>query len=153
MMRGHGREPITEVIHIWQVNDDDNDAEKAKDEASSSSSKSQQQQQQRMECPIPSIPQVAVSILARLQRTYGELFTSLSRLVVQAFRSMETSNPVLEPGSQGGHVVAMLQTMLYELLATALKQHPAQHDDTVQEAGTAMYYDCLLDQLLSCLFF
>ncbi|KAL7574629.1 hypothetical protein ACA910_002979 [Epithemia clementina (nom. ined.)] len=66
MTRGHGREPITEEIHIWRVNDDDNEAEKAMDAASSSSSKSQhQQQRQRVECPIPSIPQVAVSILAR----------------------------------------------------------------------------------------
>lgn len=147
MTRGHGREPITEVIDVWKVST----TTKTKPSVSA------EEQLHRIECNIPTIPQMAVGILARLQRTYGELFTSLSRLVVQGFRSMGTRSPVLEPGTQGGHVVAMLQTMLYEPLATALRRRPGKGEGgtggSLDEAGTAMYYGCLLDQVLSCLFF
>ena len=149
MTRGHGREPIAEVIHVWKVSD-------AETKKTTDSNKKKDEPFQRVECEIPTLAQVGVGILARLQRSHGELYTSLSRLVVQGFRTMTTRNPVLDEGTQGAHVMTMLHTMLYKPLTKALQFRPEPSDQDDQDcfrAGTAMYYGCLLDQLLSCLFF
>ena len=161
MTRGHGREPITEVIDVWKV-----DVEQEEEEHCDSANSPKNKQQdgapvstRRVECPIRTIAQVAVGIMARLQRTYGDMFTSLSRLVVQCFRTMGTRNPSLESGTQGGHLIAMLELLLFEPWNNALCRRPPPQDtgrvssSSSLEAGTAMYYGCLLDQLLSSLFF
>lgn len=138
MTRGHGREPITEVINIWEVPEDVAEESAGKEALGT----------KRIECRIPSIADLGVGILARMQRTYGDMMTSLSRLVVQCFRSMGTRNPSFDDGTIGGNLVSML-----DLLFSPLKRAIDVSREAVISAGSAMYYGCVLDQLLSSLFF
>ena len=135
MTRGHGREPITEVVHVSKSSE----SSPLPFDSSGRSS---------IICPIPSIKELAVGILSRLQRTYGELCTSLSRLTIQSFRTLGTRSPSFEEGSHGSQLATMLK-LLFDTLHDSID---VSHEKGEVTAGAAMYYGCMLDQLLTCIF-
>ena len=154
MTRGHGREPISEVISLWDAGVD---AEPEDDGAASTPNR-------RIEAGVPDLRTVAAGVLARGQAGYTELFASLSKLVIQGIRSMPIRTLTFEVGTQGRHI-ALIVSLLAESLRSDLVQRDIsptaatgksgvgdELESTVGAAGTAMYLGCVLSHLHECLF-
>jgi E3 ubiquitin-protein ligase HUWE1 len=147
MTRGHGREPIAEVISILEI--DDIERCGVSDNI------------KRIEASILDLRAVAIGVLARGQTAYSELFASLSKLSVQGVRSLPVRSISFDEGSAGEHVSSVL-TILSSNIERGLNEvnvvQAVNADPTMSAAsmmsmsGAAMYYACILKHLQACLF-
>jgi E3 ubiquitin-protein ligase HUWE1 len=146
--RGHGREPIAEVLNLWESNHEDAVvvAEKsAKD---------------RVEASVPDLCSASANVLARVQTSYSELFSSLTRVVIQGVRSLPVRTVSFEQGTIGSHVATIMKMLSCEIrkgfsrreVVAAVNSIESLPPGAVNESGAAMYLGCLLSHLHSCLF-
>jgi hypothetical protein len=155
LTRGHGRDPIAEVLSIWNAQDEGPPVSQATDHKTS----------ERVNCGIADVCSVSTSILARLQSSYTGLFSSLSRDMVQSFKVLRTMS--CERGTVGGHVKSLLhiisstiqQGFNKETVAKAINN--TSKADAVSDsprgfvtshAGVSIYLGALLSHLHACLF-
>ena len=145
MTRGHGREPIAEVIRLWEC-----DGEVKSCEA------------ERAEMGVLGLRSVAVSVLARSQASSAELFGALSKLVVQGVRTLPL--PLTFDKDSAGACVASLTKLLVDNLKQSLRYGPvfelvfstfsghSNFERRISEGGAAMYLASVMNLLHACLF-
>lgn len=107
--RGHGREPIAEVLSI------EGTAQTKQVSQKSNNCK-------RVECGVPDICNISASVLARLQNSQASLYSCLSRVVVMGIRSLPgmrslTSHVI---GDHVKAVVCMMSKILLSSLNTVI---------------------------------
>jgi E3 ubiquitin-protein ligase HUWE1 len=147
MTRGHGREPIAEVIRVWE-GDDESEFDTCETD--------------RVEMGVLGLRSVAVSILARGQASSAEFYGALSKLVVQGVRTLPLPL-TFDEGSAGACVASMAkvladnlkQSLRYEAISPTVFptffEQPSS-ELRISEGGAAMYLSAILSQLHSCLF-
>ena len=146
MTRGHGREPISEVINMFEV-----EGEMECDDVTSS---------ERIEAGVPDVRSVAVAVLARSQTSCTELFSALSKLVFQGLKTLPVPLPADLASSTVGSYISSLTKILVANFKHALAYEPietrvnssiknGQHTD---DAGVALYLGSTLSLLNQCLF-
>ena len=143
MTRGHGREPIAEVISLWEDESSDGVADYSGNK--------------RKEAGIPDLRSVAVGVLARGQTGFAELYGALSKLVIQSVRTSPFPSALAEghAGSLFAATIANLARTMREGLsqgrvaetALSLLSERPSNDTTMSSAGAAMYLGCLLNIL------
>lgn len=149
MTTGHEREPITEVFSVWDDLDEDAD------------SRNTSKIENRVEAGVPDLRSVTVSVLARSQSSYTDLYVALSKLVIQGIRSL-TLPVSFANGDAGLYVSSILR------LLTSNVKKSISHDSVVKTArslldggfvetdisfaGASMYLGCVFSQLQVCLF-
>jgi E3 ubiquitin-protein ligase HUWE1 len=150
MTRGHGREPIAEVLSIW----DESSAHGECDD----DVKDLTEPRKRVEAGVPDLKTVAVGVLARGQAGYAELFSSLSRLVTQGIRTLQVRAVSFDEGTVGAHI-AWTTGILAENVKTALSLPPVVKcirgkEGTLEigSGGIAMYLSCIVNHIYACLF-
>jgi E3 ubiquitin-protein ligase HUWE1 len=156
MTRGHGREPIAEVINMWESHADDccMDISESVDN-------------RRIEAGIPGIQIVAANVLARGQAGFAELFAALSKLVVQGVRAHQPRPSALDEESSGAQVASMMKLIVKNVRSglshagvrgivksslLSLTSSDSSDDNPISGKGAAMYLACMLSHLYSCLF-
>jgi hypothetical protein len=146
--RGHGREPIAEVLSLWETND----SEKM-DQAEFGG-------KGRVEAGVPDLCNTSANVLARLQSSYAELFSSLTRVVIQGVRSLPVRTVSFQQGTIGAHVATIMKTLSSEIMkgfnqgdvVAEVTSVESASSTSMNSAGVAMYLGCLLSHLHSCLF-
>jgi len=145
--RGHGREPIAEVLAVWksQVN---NDGDELKREVKG-----------RIEDGIPDIRSSGANVLARMQMAYVELYSSLLRLSLQSFQGLSYRNVSFKQGAAGWHISAVMK-----MLSSGIRKGFARKEvflaispspesvPQINSFGIALYLGSLLSHLQTCLF-
>ena len=140
MTRGHGREPITEVIDIVKSKNDE------VDESLTGSAK-------RLEQSLPDLQTVGCGVMARLQSSYHELVGAISKVTVHNVRKLETGTLIFEEGTPAGIAKKMIRILAdmtkkgFAAVRTASGTAPF-----IGDASIAMYLGFLVDSLHSCLF-
>eukprot|EP00977_Amphora_coffeiformis_P002753 scaffold521_cov167-Amphora_coffeaeformis.AAC.44 len=145
MTRGHGREPITEVLDITKDGVPMDESSKAV--------------KKRLEYGIPDLQTVGCGVLARLQTSHHDLVSALSKVSVQCVRILDTSSLSFEEGTTGAIVkmtvnnLAEISQSGFDLLQSKMQASGSgNHRPRIDDAGAAMYLGFLLDSLYSCLF-
>jgi E3 ubiquitin-protein ligase HUWE1 len=150
MTRGHGREPIAEIVGMWlstNENTMDNEAGPTK----------------RLEAAVPDVRTVATGILARLQISFSDLYLAVSRVIVQSIRTLTPGAISFDSGTQGSHVSTTTKLLSLHLkrslnitpVREAVHQFRVAGDGyrpDPSHAAAAMYLGCMLSQAQSCLF-
>lgn len=152
MTRGHGREPIAEVISIFEAEDEVMDVEDDEEK--------DDKQKVRIEAALPGLRVVAVGVLARGQNCYSELFGALSKLSIQCIRSMPVTVGDFAKSSAGECVATTIQVLSKNAnsafnqtaILRRLENKNVDSDVGISHAGVAMYYGCILSYLQACLF-
>lgn len=150
MTRGHGREPIVEVINIWECENGD---EIVSTEVSD---------RKRIEAGVPDIRSVSVSVHARGQASFAELFGALSKLVIQGIRTLHLP-AAFGDGEAGAYVASMMRILALNVKHGLNHLHVAETARAVMasrsldglqisSAGAALYLGCILNQVHTCLF-
>ena len=149
LTRGHGREPIAEVLDVNAV-----DQPVGLVDTGVSASK-------RIEFRPATIACFGASMLARLQSSYRELHVAISRVVGLGIKSITVPTISYQHGTVGGHVRSLLK-LLTESISASFNQLPVKsivlenRDDDIKpqmtKAGAAMYFGTMLGHLNSCLF-
>ena len=146
MTRGHGREPITEVLDMSKTG-------VVTDVSSSKTLK------KRLEYGIPDLQTVGCGVLARLQTSHRELVSALSKMTVQCVRVMDPSSLSFEEGTPGGivkmtiHNLAEISQSAFYLLRSEMQSvSTGKYRPRIDDAGAAMYLGFVLDSFYSCLF-
>jgi hypothetical protein len=146
--RGHGREPISEVLAVLSVE-------------CIEASPPVERHQTRIESGVPDISFSAASVLARLQLCHSEIYTTLTRLEMQNIRSLSTRSISFQEETIGYHISAMmnlLQTQISrglgrpKVLASFGPSSGDSSADKVSKSGIALYLGSMLNLLQSCLF-
>lgn len=147
MTRGHGREPVAEVITFW------------KNESPGMKKMCPSWNKKRIEAPIPDLRSASASVLARLQTSYSELFSALSKAVVQGVRSLPANNVSFYQGDAGTHAATMMkilssnvQKALDLALNNASRTQMQDGSQALKPLGVAMYLGSILSHLHACLF-
>lgn len=147
MTRGHGREPIAEVMEFIKWDDT------MREQLTTSKYHSK-----RLESSLPDLQSVGCGVLARLQNSHHEIISSLSKVSVQGVRTLDTGSLAFDADSHGG-VTMMTVTCLgeiskggFELLRSRNLLGVDPSSLPVDDAGVAMYLGFLIDSLHSCLF-
>ena len=145
--RGHGREPIAEVLAVWKSNVDDDRG------------KSDRDSKGRIEDGIPDIRSSSANVLARMQSVYAELYTSLLRLSLQSFSLVSARSISFDQGTLGGHISSVMKMLSAGirkgfarrevLLAIQSSSESGSKDN---KFGVALYLGSLLSHLQTCLF-
>mmetsp|Transcript_3628 Transcript_3628/g.8298 ORF Transcript_3628/g.8298 Transcript_3628/m.8298 type:complete len:4344 (+) Transcript_3628:221-13252(+) len=146
--RGHGREPIAEVLKVWEVSSDDIHSDAVHDRDTKG----------RVEAGVPDLRSTGANILARVQNSYVDLFSALTRVVAQGVRSLPPRSISFQPGTIGAHVATMLRILKSEILNGFTRRGAVEIESL--DAGSAsepnsclaMYQGCLTSHLHSCLF-
>lgn len=158
MTRGHGREPISEVISFWPDSTTDTPPKSRDGDSKDKKGK------RRAEAPIPDLLTVAASVLARGQTSYSELFCALSRSVIQGVRSLPSSSLSFPVGSHLATSVKILSSNIQrgfnrsDVIAVvgALDGEPikgsSDQSNKITPQGVSMYLGCLLNHLQAFLF-
>jgi len=147
--RGHGREPIAEVISLREC--DEEPVATANGHSLN-----------RVEAGVPGLCMAAVSVLARGQIVHSDLLGALSRLSVQSVRSLPSRSISFSEGSGAEQVAATLMMIsanlekalnLPEVTAALNPENLDSELGSVSRSGVAMYYGCILNLIQACLFF
>lgn len=147
MTRGHGREPIAEVVSIWEVA-----------EGSPVDNEKPSSCQKRIEADVPDLRTVALGVLARGPAVYAELFGSISKLSIQGVRSILVRSPTFDEGTIGEHVASTLRVLSSDIaaalnLADLVRSRRMESGELgIGSEGRAMYYGCMLSHIHECLF-
>ena len=144
MTRGHGREPISEVINILEIEN-----EMECDDLSPT---------KRTEAGIPDLCNVAVTVLARCQASCAELFGALSKLVFQGIRTLSLTADLAN--SNAGLYISSLTKILVGNFKQAMSHPPVSmtinssnnEKQVINDAGVALYFGSTLSLLNQCLF-
>ncbi|GAX13555.1 E3 ubiquitin-protein ligase HUWE1 [Fistulifera solaris] len=151
MTRGHGREPIAEVLSIW-------DSDSSFDGECDDKEKALTEPQRRVEAGVPDLKTVAVGVLARGQAGYAELFSSLSRLVTQGIRTLQVRAVSFDEGTVGAHIAwttgILAENVNMALSLPAVLNFVRDKDGTLEisSGGVAMYFSCIVNHIYACLF-
>jgi E3 ubiquitin-protein ligase HUWE1 len=144
--RGHGREPIAEVMAVWKSTID-------------GPSELERETKGRIESGVPDLRSSAANVLARMQTSYADLYSSLTRLAMQSMRTVLVRNVSFQPGSIGAHIAAtmkMLSTGIQggfnrpEVLAAIRSVGDSRR--SINNFGAALYLGSLLNHAQICLF-
>ena len=138
MTRGHGREPIAEVIHVHEASSAD-----AFDEVDSKGSK-------RSEAAVPNLRTVALNVLARGQAYFSELLGAMSKLSIHGLRS--SASRAISQGDGIGEYVAPAIKFVSQSIEEAFNLPNEAVSSSISRPGLAMYYGCILNILQACLF-
>ena len=152
--RGHGREPIAEVLAIWQA------SENIVDETSEDTAEN------RVEAGIADLRTSSASILARLQGSYSELYASLIRYSQQVLKSVAskplTFNDPNSDSAQVGRIVRGIAsgieggfTRLEVLIAGGFTGPSRKNDESrpdEDKRAVSLYLGSLLHHLEGCIF-
>ena len=151
LTRGHGREPIAEVMDVSTI--DTSKVPKAPKITKAHNPK------KRMEYHVASFCNVGASILARLQTSYRELFSSLSRVVSNGVRSLPVRTMSFQSGTVGAHTQTLLKAMASSLSSAMNHQNIVSimnggqcNDPLMNKGGAAMYLGALLGIISSSLY-
>lgn len=144
--RGHGREPIAEILGVWEAQDlVEDDHFEAEDK-------------RRVESAISDIQTASAGILARMQTSYSDLYVALSKVSIQGVRSIPLRSLSFQPGTIGGNVATilrMLQTGIcsgfnFDELAVAVKEQ--REITSITKAGISLYFGGMLSHLRAVLY-
>ena len=151
LTRGHGREAIAEVIDVCEMtNEDPADPPRYPDKA-----------RKRIEYGVSSLAGVVASILARLQSSYCDFFSSLSRVVTQGVKALPVRSMTFQSGSVGAHVRSLLHIMTSNMARGFNHEHVVPFLDPegttnqrtrLSKSAAALYLSSLLSHLHGCLF-
>lgn len=144
--RGHGREPIAEVLSVWEVDED----APAVDEVTGAKA--------RIETGVPDMRTTGANILARLQSSYAELFAALSKVVVQGIRTLPVRTLSFQQGTMGAHVATIMRILKSGIsegfnlngISNAIKE--GESPSSINLSGASMYLGCMVSHLRACLF-
>jgi hypothetical protein len=151
LTRGHGREPIAEILGVWNATDEGPPLQRAAVKT-----------EKQFNCGVADLSSVGASILARVQNSYCELFSSFGKEVVNSFRAIPARSVSFDPSAVGGYVRSLL-----EVLASNIKQGITNETVTnaiassstssstslaVSDAGISMYLGAQISHLMACLF-
>lgn len=142
MTRGHGREPVAEVVNFWRHDNH----ELPEGACPSPPSK------KRIEAPIPDLRTVSVGVMARLQTSYSELFNALSKCVLQGVRSLPATSVSFKEGDAGEHATTMMRILSSNVVQSLSRCKPNEFSATKSPKGTAMYLGCMVSHIHACLF-
>eukprot|EP00980_Cylindrotheca_fusiformis_P007262 scaffold1525_cov142-Cylindrotheca_fusiformis.AAC.62 len=149
--RGHGREPIAEVLNVWESSSDDYSA----------SCELMKAPKGRVEAGVQDMRSTSANVLARVQTSYSELFSALTRVAMQGVRLLPVRTLSFQPGTIGAHVATMMRILKSEIHkgfnrreVVSAYQHStgASPPNLINSSGLAMYFGCLLSHLHKCLF-
>ena len=155
LTRGHGREPIAEVLSVWNAQD-----ESPRPNPTVSKEK-------QFNCGIADVCSVSASVLARLQSSYCELFSSLSRDLVQSFKVISVRSMSFDQGTVGGYLRGLLEVLCSNVkqglsnkaIADAINVSSSMGASSnsslsfaTSSAGISMYIGAQLGHLQACLF-
>lgn len=146
--RGHGREPIAEVLHVWEAAMDDEESQSSEEGSKG-----------RIEAGVPDICSTSVNILARVQASYSDLFSALSRVVMNGIRSLPIRTLSFQQGTVGAHVETMMRILSLGVLkgfnrkeVSLVLKNSNVPESRMNKPGIAMYLGCLLGHLYSFMF-
>ncbi|KAG7352855.1 HECT-domain ubiquitin-transferase [Nitzschia inconspicua] len=138
--RGHGREPISEVLAVW------------------SSPVGQfppitDTQSKRIEFGVPDLSASAANVLARLQSCHSEIYGALTRVEMQSIRSLSVRSVTFQEETIGHHVSTMLG-MVQKEISRGFQRHKVLAASNIvnKNYGVALYLGSLLNLLQTCLF-
>lgn len=149
--RGHGREPIAEVLNVWESSRAD----------AYESCELEKGPKGRVEAGVQDIRSTCANVLARVQTSYSELFSALTRVAMQGVRSLPVRTLSFQPGTVCSHVATMMKILKSEInkgfnrreVVSALNVSVDPPPSTIIDAaGLAMYLGCLLSHLHKCIF-
>jgi len=148
--RGHGREPIAEVVAVW------------KSDVNEHNIKIDREVKGRIEDGIPDIRSSGANVLARMQTVYAELYSSLLRLASQSFvpsLSSRDRSTSLKQGSIDWHISTMMKMLSSGINKGFARQEisiairsPPEAIYKINKLGIALYLGSLLSHLQTCLF-
>jgi hypothetical protein len=151
LTRGHGREPIAEILSVYNSS-----------ETGPSVPNLNGKVEKQYNCGVSDVCSVGASILARLQNSYCELFSSLSRELVQSFKVVPARSVSFDPNSVGGYVRGLLvvlssgikQGFNIDNVAKAVASSSSSNElpFPTSDAGISMYLGAQLSHLQGCLF-
>lgn len=151
LTRGHGREPIAEVMDVATI--------ESSKVPKSPFSRALQKSKKPMEYGVASFRMVGSSILARMQTSHRELFSALSRVVSSGVRSLPVRTMSFEAGTVGAHTQTLLKVMASSMSAALNRPHlvtvigGGQCDGPAMSGGgVAMYLGALLGIISSSLY-
>jgi len=137
--RGHGREPIAEVISLHC-----NSSPTAMNTANA-----QGKELKRIEWEVPTLRAASASILGRLQNCQKSLFSCLSRVIVQGVRCRwPTSNS--QASANTGGIIKLLTAHIKLSFDTSIFNN--SQDSKHHNAAISLYLSTALELLHSCLF-
>mmetsp|Transcript_747 Transcript_747/g.1813 ORF Transcript_747/g.1813 Transcript_747/m.1813 type:complete len:4405 (+) Transcript_747:307-13521(+) len=149
--RGHGREPIAEVLAVWKSEIDDN--------IDDNNDKQKRSVNERTEDGIPDIRNSGANVLARIQTVYVELYSSLLRLAQQSLPSLSGRPISFQEGATGWHVSTLMKMLSsgiskgFEKLEVCQRIWKSpEHSCKINKLGIALYLGSLLNHLQTCLF-
>lgn len=142
MTRGHGREPIAEVIGITESFVDHNPTGK------------------RIEIAVPGLQIVGLVVLSKAQAAVTELFGAVSKLLLLSIRTIPVRSTTFDAGTVGDHVARAVQFLSSNLcdamnhppVVKALGSSNTVVDSQITRDGATMYFGCLLNITNACLF-
>lgn len=145
--RGHGREPIAEVLAVW------------KSQVKESGDEVERNVKGRIEDGIPDIRSTGANVLARMQTVYVELYSSLLRLAQQSFPSLSARHISFQQGAIGWHISTVMKMLSSGITRGFTRQEifdtirsPPGSICKINKFGIALYLGSLLSHLQTCLF-
>ena len=148
--RGHGREPIAEVLSIEGVCKD-----------SSKHLISENEMPKRIECGIPDLSSVCASVLIRLQSSHTSLCASMSRAIMAGTRSLPSSKISFQQETQGAYVRNLLQMLSRSIqfsfkivMESSILFDPQKNfkEEGLSHDGISLFLGSMLNTLHSCLY-
>jgi hypothetical protein len=165
--RGHGREPIAEVLEIRGVVAEVSQPPSSSEVTSTGAARAPRdaKKRKRVECGVTDLCSASASVMARMQHCRTSLFSCLSRIVcVSGARSMQYASLSLEEGTAGAHVSSLAQSLSRNIRddfavdgateAIAISLSEGMHTNANESAASAhvtMYLGCMLTLLHSTL--
>ena len=143
--RGHGREPIAEVLAVWKSKTNDK------------SEQSERDTKGRIEDGIPDLRSSSANVLARMQTIYVELYSSLIRLALQSLPSLSVRHISFQPGAVGWHISTLMRMLSSGITKGFARPEIFNTIRTTSECkinklGVSLYLGSLLSHLQACLF-
>ena len=145
--RGHGREPIAEVLALWKSKVNDKGLQTERDVKG------------RIEDGIPDLRSSGANVLARMQTIYVELYSSLLRLAFQSLPSLSARHISYQQGGVGWHVSTLMKILSSgitkgfsrpQTVAAIIKR--SGNESKSNKFGVALYLGSMLSHLRACLF-
>jgi hypothetical protein len=153
LTRGHGRENIAEII----------DVKRGTGPRITFNASKAQTNLKRIECGVPDLRSVSVSILARLHSSHTDLLSSFERIVVSRIRSLNVRDPT--QGSFPPYIVSLTgilsKNLQKDFKFAEFKSKPdSETDDDAEvpnkflshDAAKCMFLGNILNLFHTCLF-
>jgi hypothetical protein len=112
----------------------------------------------RVEAGVPDMRTTSANVLARLQSSYSELFSALSKVVMQSVRAIPVRTISFQQDTIGAHVATIMKIMKTGIrdglnvngIGAIVKHNDAP--TTMNAPGISMFLGCMLTHLRACLF-